>query len=113
MSDWHTVLLVQVVLGGMTLFAMVRAAWARQRQRHSNLKAEIIRGPESKRRFGVVYGFASVIALQVINSSEAFKGHKVLLSLLDLLFLFYLCFLNSWSRGMIIGWMSKWEATPE
>ena len=105
MSDWYAVLLVQVVLIGMAFIAMVRAACMRG--------PEVFRGRESRRRFGVVYGFASVIMLQVINTSEAFKGHKVLLSFLDVLLLFYLCFLNSWSRNKIIGLISKWEATPE
>ena len=110
-TDCYAVLLVQIALFGVWVVALVKSAQARFDS--SGLKKDVFRGPESRRRFGVAYGFGSVIILQLINASEAFKGNKVLISIADIAMLFYLCFLSGWFRNKIIGWTSKWESKPE
>jgi len=110
-SDHYAMLVMQALLFAFAAFAIARAAWLRRPRGGATLSVR--RGPESHRRLGLVYGFTSVITLQLINSSEAFKGHKVFLSFVDLLILFYLCFINGWFRNMVLGWISKWEAAPE
>jgi hypothetical protein len=110
-SDRLAIIIIEALLFAFALFAIVRAA--RLRRQHGGATLTVMRGPESRKKLGLVYGFASVNTLQLINISDAFNGHKVVLSVVDLLILFYLCFLSSWIRNRILGWVSKWEATPE
>lgn len=111
MTDYYTLLAVQGVLGVVFVIALAKPRLDRLRSR--SLDVEVARGPESRQRFGVAYGFASVLLLQLINSSEAFKGHKVLLSVIDLGVLFYLCFFSSWFRNKVVGWITRWEQRRE
>jgi len=99
---------VELILAGLVLVSVLQPL-----RRNKGVDRQVKRGPESRRRFGVAYGFCSVLLLQVINSSAAFKGHKVLLSLGNLAALFYLCFFSGWFRNKIVGWISWWEERPE
>ena len=111
LSDRYAIIVMQALLFAFAVFAIGRAAWPRRPR--GGVTLSVRRGPESHRRLGLVYGFASVMTLQLINTSEAFKGHKVFLSFVDLLILFYLSFVNGWFRNKVLGWISKWETTPE
>ena len=51
----------------------------------------------------MAYGFASVLLSQVINSTEAMKGYKTIISVFNLASLLYLSYWNSWCRNKIIG----------
>ena len=111
MSDYYAILFVQFVLVAVTLIAVyksLRRYWSK-----SGVAVEVLRGPESRRRFTVWFGFMSVLAMQLIDVSQAFEGHKVLLGIVDLGMLFYLCFMNTWFRNRIILWSSSWEHRPE
>jgi hypothetical protein len=112
MADYYTLLTVQGVLGIIVVIAFARALLVRMTS-NKRLRAEVVRGTESRKRFGAAYGFASIIVLQIINSSEAFKGYKVLLSVIDLGVLFYLCFFSSWFRNKVSGWINRWEQMRE
>ena len=80
-ADAVTLVVVQVVLAALTVWSVVY--WLATR---GGGKA-VNRAEESRRKFGVAYGFGSVILLQVINASAAFVGYKSLLSLVDVLVL--------------------------
>jgi len=114
-TDYYAVLFMEIALIGLTLVALVKAVPVPTRRDRSGLEAEaeVVRGPKSRRILGVAYGFGSVIIVQLINASEALKGHKVLLSITNIAMLFYLCFLNGWSRNKIIEWIGEWESKPE
>src|SRR5437870_13086053 len=101
-TDCYAVVLVQVALFGLLMISVV-----------NSLPARVFRGPKSRSRRVTAYGFSSVIILQLINSSETFKGNKVLISIADIAILFYLCFFNGWFGNKIIGRVSKWESKPE
>lgn len=118
MTDFYAMVAVQLALASLLAICLVGPWVARPRTRlnrkpDNRASASVIRGPESRRKFGVAYGFASVLILQIINSSQAFVGNKVLLSLFDLGVLFYLCFLNGWFRNKLIVWINAWENAPE
>lgn len=74
---------------------------------------KIVRGEVSQRYFYVTYGFVSVNLMQIIQVSEAFKGNKVLFSVIDLVALFYLIFFNGWFRNWLIGKLSSWKQMAE
>lgn len=110
MTDCYGIIGVELLLAGLLLVS----AWHSIRtRRHRGAIALVDRGPVSRENLGIAYGFGSVLILQIVNSSEAFKGHKVLLSLADVGALFYLCFLSGWFRNKVIGWFARWEKTPE
>lgn len=108
MTDLYAILGVELILAGLVLISILQPL-----RRNNGISIQVKRGPESRRRFGIAYGFGSVLLLQVINSSAAFTGHKVLLSLANLAALFYLCFFSGWFRNKIVGWIGRWEKRPE
>ncbi len=108
MSDCYAILAVELILAGLVFISLLQRF-----RRKKGSTVQVTRGPESRRSFGVAFGFGSVILLQVINSSAAFAGHKVFLSLANLAALFYLCFFNGWFRNKIVGWIGRWEERPE
>jgi len=71
------------------------------------------RGELSWNNIFISYGLASVVIIQIISSSESLKNYKVIISLMNLVFLMYLVFFNGWLRNKIIGIVSKsknmWE----
>ena len=113
MTDWFVTIVLELGLLGLVVVSSYKSR--RSRRPRSGVSAELqtLRGPGSRRRFGIAYGFGSVLLLQVINVSEAFKGNKVFLSVFDLGVLFYLCFYSGWFRNKIIEQMTRWEARPE
>lgn len=77
------------------------------RFRNGQCVATIKRGEQSWKDFNLVYGILALIVLQVINTSEAFKGYKTFITLLDLGLLLYLCFYNGWFRNKVLGLLVK------
>lgn len=75
--------------------------------KEASIYGAVKRGEKSWNHFYLAYGVASVVLLQVINSSEALKGYKIIISLINLFILFYLAFFNSWFRNKIIGVIIK------
>lgn len=69
--------------------------------------AEVKRGETSWGYFASTYGFLSVILLQIINTTEAWKGYKTITTITDLWLLMYLCFYSSWFRNKIVGMFEK------
>jgi len=108
LTDAYAILAVEVLVIGLVVVSAFKAL-----RKNKGVRLSVTRGPESRKKFGVAYGFGSVLILQLINSSEAFIGYKVLLSLFNLAALFYLCFLSAWFRNKIIGWIDRWEKTPD
>jgi len=108
LTDAYAILVVEVVIIGLVVISAFKSL-----RKSKGARLSLTRGPASWKKFGVAYGFGSVLILQLINSSEAFVGHKVLLSLVNLAALFYLCFLNGWFRNKIIGMIDRWEKKPE
>jgi len=101
-TDCYAIIVVEVILLILLIIALCKA--------HSKGPGvRVKRGPKSRHKFQIAYGFGTVIMLQIINSSNAFTGHKVLLSIINIIILCYLCFLNGWFRNKIICWISKWE----
>ena len=81
--------------------------------RAGRVTLRVLRGGQSRGYFHLAYGFVSVIILQLVNSTEAWKGHKTITGVVDLGALSYLCFLNGWFRNKVVGlaswWQQRWE----
>lgn len=75
--------------------------------------AEVKRGATSWGYFHTVYGFLSIIFLELINTTEAFKGYKTFVTIIDLSILLYLCFFSTWFRGNIVRIMSSSKEMTE
>ena len=108
MSDAYMIIVVELLLACLVIFSKFKSC-----RKGKGVEVKVIRGSESREKFGIAYGFSSVLLLQVINSSAAFMGHKVFLSISNITMLFYLCFLSGWFRNRLVGWIGRWENTPE
>ena len=71
------------------------------------VKTEVTRGDESWGHFHAAFGFLSIFLLEVINTTEAWKGYKTIITFVDLLLLIYLCYFSSYFRNKIVGIFSK------
>ena len=111
MTDCAAIIVVQAVLALLLIISIARDIHLRFVR--SSVQAEVVRGPNSRSRFGIAYGFGTVIVIQLITVSTAFDGHKVLLSLIDLSVLSYLCYFSSWFRNRLLCCMIAWEKRPE
>lgn len=67
----------------------------------------IIRGKESRNIYYLTFGIALIILLQVINSANALKKYKTIITIINLSILAYLLFFNSWIRNKIIGFTTN------
>lgn len=61
------------------------------------------RGKESWYNFRLMYAMLVLIFVEVNNTSEALKGHKTLITLLDIAALSYLCYFNNWFRNKTLA----------
>jgi uncharacterized membrane protein YobD (UPF0266 family) len=80
--------------------------------RRGGTHATVTRGEKSWLSLVSFWGM-SVTVVNIINSSELVGNYKVVLSLLNLVFIIYLNFFNSYFRNKIIGWTIKAQQFEE
>ncbi len=73
----------------------------------SGVKLSVKRGKESWNNFYLTFGIASIILIQVINSSNSLRDYKTIISIINLIVLVYLTFFNGWFRNKIIAFISN------
>lgn len=108
MTDPFVFPLFQAAILGACLYGMYRERKAlRKKPAPVSVSGAVTRGDESFKRFGVAYGFLSVLVLQVNNSALSnvtwLVGNSTVVNVFDLIALVYLCFYNSWFRNLVIG----------
>jgi len=64
------------------------------------------RGEISWQGLVMVYGFLSLIILELISTAKHLDGYKTAITILDISILIYLCFFNGWFRNVIISVVS-------
>ena len=71
----------------------------------TSFPAEVVQtlGQEGWAAFPLVYGFLSVLLLQVVSVAEVAKGYKVPITIIDLGIALYLCFFSYWFRQKILS----------
>lgn len=111
LSDQIIFPLFEVFLLLVFLYAIVKEH--RWFMKSTSVVLSVKRGEKTWNYFNLAYGIASVVLMQVINVSEALKGYKTIISLANLLILFYLAFFNSWFRNKIIGIIIKSQEKKE
>jgi hypothetical protein len=67
-----------------------------------SVSATVKRGEKSWNYFHFAYALLVVVFVEAINTTEACKGYKTVVTILDLASLLYLCFFNGWFRNKII-----------
>lgn len=72
-------------------------------RKQSNLKMSVKRGEKGWENFTLVFGIASIVLMQIINSADALHGYKTIISMINLFMLIYLVFYNGWFRNKVIG----------
>jgi hypothetical protein len=111
LSDDVILPLFELVFLGLFIFAILRdRGWFVTK---GGLVTEVIRGEKSWNMFYLAIGIASVVMMQVINSADALKGYKTIISILNLGMLLYLAFFNSWFRNQTVGFIAKSQEKKE
>lgn len=111
LSDKVIFPLFEVSFVGLFVFAVLRErGWF---VRKTGGIAIVKRGQESWNKFNLTFGIASVVLMQVINSTDALEGYKTIISITNLAMLLYLAFFNSWFRNKTIGIISKSQQKEE
>lgn len=99
---------LQAFIIGLSLFAFVRDYL------HKGSGLAVTRGKESRERLRIaVSGFTSVILALIISVSTEAQGHKVFMTIVDLICIYYLGLFNSWTRNKIIWIYTKFENKVE
>ena len=99
---------------GFLLFTIF--AWAKDRgfiTQKGSVTASVKRGGESWNHFHLAYALLVVVFVAAISTTEALKGYKTLVTIIDLALLLYLCFFNGWCRNKIIGVISASQQMEE
>ena len=71
------------------------------------------RGEKSWNYFHLAYALLVVVFVAAINTTEAWKGYKTLVTIVDLALLLYLCFFNGWCRNKILDVISASQQMEE
>ena len=98
LSDQHMFLFFQGVFVILAIYAWIKDIFARNTHTNSAVSLTVQHGNESWGKFNLAYGVFALVILQTINTTEALKGYKTVVTALDLSLLFYLCFFNKWFR---------------
>lgn len=115
LSDFIFLLGIQAVLALFLIYAAFRQ-WQGGRKTitgRGGVTASVKRGQGSWDTLHLAYGISSILAVQVISASEAFKGWKVALITADLAALIYLYYYNGWFRNKVIGVVNKSRGLEE
>jgi len=114
-SDQYWLWIFEIFLLGLASWAVLMdlreklRIWREQRTEEVVVALKPSRANNQGRRFHLVYGFISVIAVQLVSSSEAGKGYRVFVILLDLAALMYLAYFNRWFQTRVARLVSWWE----
>lgn len=108
-GDWVIFTFIQFLflVFFMFVFMIDKKFFKNKNKNKSSLIVEVKRGEISWGYFHFTYGLLSILILEIINTTEAFKGYKTLITITDLSMLLYLCFFSSWFRNKIVGVFSK------
>lgn len=110
-SDGVVFLLLQLYLIAIFIYALIKESrWFRKK---SNLSLAVKRGEKSWDYFHLAYGFALLVLVEVIGSTEALVGHKTLIRVFDIVAITYLVFFNSWFRNKTIGFIVASQTKDE
>ncbi len=101
----------EILFAGLFLFAFLREYGLFVKK--TGVTAIVTRGEESWNKFYLAFGIVSVVLMQVINSADALKGYKTIISITNLAMLVYLVFFNSWFRNKTISLISKSQQKKE
>jgi hypothetical protein len=82
-------------------------------RKQSNLKMSIKRGEKGWEDLTLVFGIASIVLMQIINSADALHGYKTIISITNLFMLIVLVFYNGWCRNKIIGLITRSKTIEE
>ena len=100
-SDIVVVLLAIASLTLLCLFAAIRDAHIRHKEKTAEAVATVTRGEKSMSALYTVYGATIASWLVLIDNAEGLTGHKVIFIVIGFLCLSYLFFLSSWFRNAV------------
>ena len=74
---------------------------------------KVIRGGKSRNIYYLTFGITLIILLQVINSADALRKYKTIITISNLFMLVSLIFFNSWVRNKIISFTTNSQKKAE
>ncbi|MCK4240976.1 MAG: hypothetical protein KAX30_05080 [Candidatus Atribacteria bacterium] len=83
--------------------------------RNSNLNIIVKRGKESQQKFMIAYAILAPIVMLIFSiiDTDILKGYKLIIVIVNLIFLFWLTNHSSWFRNKIIGFFNKLQSKEE
>ena len=101
-SDADVLKAVEIILLFVLFLSMLMELVMWIKRRRGSVSLTVIRGDHSMNMLYIMYGTATIVFALIVQVSEAFKGYKVLLIVINYLALTYLFFYNSWLRNRIL-----------
>ncbi len=78
-----------------------------------SLKLRVKRGEKSWNYFVTSFGILSGLAFAIVALLDIGWRYKVILVIISVILIFYLCFINDWSKNKIVGMMTKLQEKEE
>jgi hypothetical protein len=103
-SVWY--ILIEIFFIGIVVYAFLK------HQLHRG-SPQVIRGDTSWQYIFMTWIILSLIIVNVISSANILIGYKTFITIINLAFLVYLVFMNSWFRNKIVGFWNWFRHIPE
>ena len=92
-----------IILQLLILFIFIYAGTAGRR----NAEGAAAQTEDRPSNFVLAYGVISASIIQAISAADMLVGFKLIITIADLWVLFYLCFSNTWFRGIVAEVITK------
>ena len=101
-------ILLEVFFGALLLRALLYEIYPFRNKK-------VKRGKESQQKFIIVYMILAPIVIWIFSSINVDipKGYKIIIVIVNLIFLFWLTNCSSWFRNKIIGFFNKLQSKIE
>ena len=92
-----------IMLQLLILFIFIYAGTVGRRNREQAL----LHDGQTLSHFVLAYGVISAAVIQAISAADMLAGFKLIVTIADLLVVFYLCFSNAWFRRIVAEAITK------
>ena len=98
-SDCVVLWTLELVLVAVAIYAVGKDIYILVSERARGISAVAIRGDATMNALYVVYGATTVVYTFIVQETNVFRGHKVLVTVFNYAWLTYLFFFSLWFRN--------------
>ena len=110
-SDPFVFWILHASLGLVFVFGLRKDILIHRGIRSGKINAIVLRGEKSRGMFLAAHALIAAVLLHIIDVAETAKGHKIIVTIVDLSMLGYLTFLSRHWQGQIIRISNWWIKT--